>query len=71
MGISEWRKKTGELCPSKINIDSYTYEYTTTKSSKEGTLVYIDKLAKYKLRKDFHLINPKKLSQQICRSNRH
>ena len=44
-----------------INIDNYISEYTPTESSKEGTLLYIDKSRKYKLRKDFNFNKPKKI----------
>ena len=38
IGISECRIRTGRLPLSNINIDDYTYEYTTTESSEGGTL---------------------------------
>ena len=47
--------------PLNINIDNYIYEYTPTKSSKGGTLLYIDKSLKYKLRKDLNLNKPKEI----------
>ena len=44
-----------------INIDNYISEYTPTESSKGGTLIYIDKSLKYKLRKDHNLNEPKEI----------
>ena len=44
---------------SNINIDHYICEYTPTESSKGDTLLYIDKLLKYKLSKDLNLNKPK------------
>ena len=61
IGISECRIRTGRLPLSNINIDDYTYEYTTTESSEAGTLLYIDKSVKYKSRKDLHLNKPKEI----------
>ena len=46
---------------SNVNIDNYIYEYTHTESSKGGTLLYIDKSLKYKLRKDLNLNKPKEI----------
>ena len=62
VGISESRMRTGRPSPlSNINTDNYVYEYTPTESSKGGTLLYIDKLLKYKLRKDLSLNKPKEI----------
>ena len=44
-----------------IDIDNYINEYTPTESWKEGTLLYIDKSQKYKLRKDSNLNKPKEI----------
>ena len=35
---------------SNINIKAFTFEYTTTESSKGGTLIYIDDNIRYKVR---------------------
>ena len=50
---------------SNINIDNYIYEYNPTESSKGGTLLYIDKSRKYKLRKISTSINQRKLNQPL------
>ena len=50
IGISECRIKTGRLPLSNINMDNFSHEYTPIESSKERTLVYIDKNLRYKLR---------------------
>ena len=60
-GISESRMRTDRSPLSNINIDNYIYEYTSTKSSKGGTLLYTDKSLKYKLKKDPNLNNPKEI----------
>ena len=53
--------RTGRPPFSDINIDNYIYECTPTESSKGGTLLYIDKSLKYKLKKDLNLNKPKKI----------
>ena len=53
--------RTGRHPLSNINIDNCIYEYTPTESSKGGTLLYIDKSLKYKLRKDLNLNKPKEI----------
>ena len=61
-GKSESRVRTGRPPPlSNINIDNYIYEYTHTKSSEEGNLLYINKSLKCKLRKDLNLNKPKEI----------
>ena len=65
IGISECRIKTSRLPLSNNNIDNYTYEYTSTESSKGGTLLYIDKSVKYKSRKDLHLNKPKEIKSSF------
>ena len=60
-GISESRMRTDGSPLSNINIDNYIYEYTSTKSSKGGTLLYTDKSLKCKLKKDPNLNNPKEI----------
>ena len=61
IGISESRIRTGRPFLSNINIVNYSYEHTPTKSSKGGTMLYIDKSLKYKLRKDLNLNKPKEI----------
>ena len=63
IGISESKMRVDNYLPpfSNINIDNYVYEYTPTESSKGGTLLYIDKSLKYKLRKDLNLNKPKEI----------
>ena len=61
IGISESRTRTGRPPFSNINIDNYICEHTPTESSKGGTLVYINKSLKYKLRKNLNLKKPKEI----------
>ena len=61
IGISESRMRADRHPLSNINIDNYIYEYTPTKSSKEGPLLYIDKSLNCKLRKDLNLNKPKEI----------
>ena len=61
-GKSESRVRTGRPpLPSNINIDNYIYEYIHAKSSEGGTLLYINKSLKCKLRKDLNLNKPKEI----------
>ena len=65
-GKSESRVRTGRPPPlSNINIDNYIYEYTHTKSSEEGNLLYINKSLKCKLRKDLNLNKPKEIESNF------
>ena len=67
-GKSESRVRTGRPPPpSNINIDSYIYEYTHTKSSEGGTLLYINKSLKCKLRKDLNLNKPKEIESTFIK----
>ena len=49
IGISECRLKNNLHVHSDISIEGYTFEYTTTESSKGETLIYIDNNIKYKV----------------------
>ena len=67
-GKSESRVRTGRPPPlSNINIDNYIYEYTHTKSSEEGNLLYINKSLKCKLRKDLNLNKPKEIESTFIK----
>ena len=55
IGISECRLKKKFDVPSKVDIEGYSFEYTTTESSKAGTLIYIDNNIKYKIRNDLKI----------------
>ena len=50
--IPESRLQKSKQHIINISFPSYVYEYAPTESSKEGTLFYLDKNLKYKLRKD-------------------
>ena len=40
---------------SNIDLNNYTFEFTPTNSTKEGTLTYIEKDLRYKTRNDLNL----------------
>ena len=55
IAISESRLQKGKQHITNISLPNYVYEYTPTESSKGGTLLYLDKNIKYKLRKDLNI----------------
>ena len=55
IGISESRLQTSKQHKTNISLPNYVYERTPTESSKGGTLSYLDKNLKYKLRKDLNI----------------
>ena len=57
--ISECRIKEGKPPVSNINMKNCSYEYTPSESSKEGTLLYIDKNLRYRSRSDLTLYKSK------------
>ena len=59
IGISETRLKKGKQPIVNISLPNYVYEYTLIESDKGGTLLYIDKSIKYKLRKDLNIFEKK------------
>ena len=52
IGIFESRLQKSNQTITNICLPNYLYEHTPTESSKGGTLLYLDKNLKYKLRKD-------------------
>ena len=55
IGISESRLQKRKQNIINISLPNYVYEHTPTVSSKRGTLLYLDKNLKYKLRKDLYI----------------
>ena len=55
IGISESRLQKSKQHITNISLPNYVYEHTPTESSKGGTLLYLDKNLKYKLRKDLNV----------------
>ena len=55
IGISESRLQKVKQHITNILLPNYVYEHTPTESSKEGTLLYLDKNLKCKLRKDLNI----------------
>ena len=46
--ITEWGLRTNRTVLSDIDLQDYTYEWTTDAASKGGTLIYIDSKLRYK-----------------------
>ena len=61
-GISETRLQMGKQPITNISFPNYVYEHTPTESGKGGTLLYIDKNIKYKLRNDLNIYEKRWLS---------
>ena len=55
IGISESRLQKSKQHITNICLPNYVYEHTPTESSKGGTLLYLDKNLKCKLRKDLNI----------------
>ena len=53
--ISESRLQKSKQHITNISVPNYVYEHTPTEASKGGTLLYLDKNLKYKLRKDLNI----------------
>ena len=59
--INECRLKKNLDVFSNVNIEGYTFEYTTTVSSKGGNLIYFDNNIRYKVRKDLKILKSKEI----------
>ena len=54
---------------SNIDLNNYTFEFTPTDSTKEGTLTYIEKDLRYKTRNDLYLYREKEIESKIIEAN--
>ena len=61
IGLSETRLRKNRQPLSNINLENYVYESTPTESSKDGTMLYVDKQLTYKLRKYLMMYKSKKI----------
>ena len=61
IGISECLLRANQQSLSNISLQNYTYEFTSTESSKREALIYIDQNVKYKTREDLKLYKSKKI----------
>lgn len=52
-----------------IDLNNYTFEFTPTDSTKEGTLIYIEKDLRYKTRNDLYLYREKEIESKIIEAN--
>ena len=59
--MSECRIRAKQQSLSNISLQNYIYEFTSTESSKGGTLIYLDQNVKYKIREDLKLYKSKKI----------
>ena len=59
IGIFETKLQRGKQPTTNISLPNYVYEHTPTESGKRGTLLYIDKNVKYKLRNGLTIFEKK------------
>ena len=67
IGTSETRLRKGKQPITNISLPNYVYEHTLTESAKGGTLLYIDKSIKYKLRKDLNIFEKKMIESTFIK----
>ena len=60
--ITKWERTNNKYFSS-----NYVYEHTPTESGKGGTLLYIDKSIKYKLRKDLNIFEKKMIESTFIK----
>ena len=61
IGISECRLSANQQNLSGISPQNYSYELTSTESSKGGTFIHIDQNVKHKIREDLKLYKYKEI----------
>ena len=54
---------------SNIDLNNHTFEFTPTDSTKERTLIYIEKDLGYKTRNDINLYREKEIESKIIEAN--
>ena len=61
IGITECRLRKNRKVLSNVDLNDYSFEFTTTKSTKGGTLIYIQNDLRYNISKDLNLYRGKEL----------
>ena len=61
IGITECRLRKNRKVLSNVDLNDYSFEFTTTKSTKRGTLIYIQNDLRYNISKDLNLYRGKEL----------
>ena len=61
IGITKPRLRKNREVLSNIDLNDYSFEFTTTKSTNGGTLIYIQNDLRYKIRKDLNLYRKKEI----------
>ena len=65
IGITECRMRKNREVLSNIDLDDYSFEFTATKSTKGGTLIYIESYLRYKIPKDLNLYREKEIESTL------
>ena len=61
IGITECRLRKNRKVLSNVDLNDYSFEFTTTKSTKGGTLIHIQNDLKYNISKGLNLYRGKEL----------
>ena len=61
IGLTECRLKKNKEPLANIQLSNYTNEFTSAESSKGGTMIYIEKSLRYKMRHDLTMYKSKKI----------
>ena len=61
IGITKCRLRKNRKVLSNVDLNDYSFEFTTTKSTKGGTLIYIQNDLRYNISKDLNLYRGKEL----------
>ena len=61
IGITECRLRKNRKVLSNVDLNDYSFEFTTTKSTKGETLIYIQNDLRYNISKDLNLYRGKEL----------
>ena len=61
IGITECRLRKNRKVLSNVDLNDYSFEFTTTKSTEGGTLIYIQNDLRYNISKDLNIYRGKEL----------
>ena len=61
IGLSECQLKKNKEPLANIQLSNYTHEFTSTQSSKGGTMIYIENSLRYKIRHDLTMYKSKEI----------
>ena len=65
IAIAKCRLRKDRDVLSNIDLNNYSFEFTATEFTKEGTLIYIENDLRYKIRKDLNLYREKEIESNF------